>query len=133
VKRSYPAPGFRVQASLRTLIRAAPTTTHGHARVFSRGTFDRAVWRETLACAADANALVVTQRTFLRIELRIFVWVLFSMGKMISLQAIAPSPRPTTGMSLDDQSKLFRFTLKHSVKLAASSERWRVSMVVGHS
>ena len=40
------------------------------------------------------------------------------MGKMISLQAIAVAAA-ATNMSLHDQSKLFRFTLRHSVFLAA--------------
>jgi len=39
------------------------------------------------------------------------------MGKMISLQTIAVAAA-ATGMSLSDQSKLFRFTLKHSIFLA---------------
>ncbi|WP_263416164.1 L-lactate permease [Terriglobus albidus] len=40
------------------------------------------------------------------------------MGKMISLQTIAVAAA-ATNMSLHDQSKLFRFTLRHSVLLAA--------------
>ncbi len=40
------------------------------------------------------------------------------MGKMISLQTIAVAAA-ATGMSVSDQSKLFRFTLKHSIFLAA--------------
>jgi L-lactate transport len=40
------------------------------------------------------------------------------MGKMISLQTIAVAAA-ATGMSVSDQSKLFRFTLKHSVLLAS--------------
>jgi L-lactate transport len=40
------------------------------------------------------------------------------MGKMISLQTIAVAAA-ATGMSLADQSKLFRFTLRHSIFLAA--------------
>jgi lactate permease len=40
------------------------------------------------------------------------------MGKMISLQTIAVAAA-ATGMSVADQSKLFRFTLKHSIFLAA--------------
>ncbi len=40
------------------------------------------------------------------------------MGKMISLQTIAVAAA-ATGMSVADQSKLFRFTLKHSVLLAS--------------
>jgi len=40
------------------------------------------------------------------------------MGKMISLQTIAVAAA-ATGMSVADQSKLFRFTLKHSILLAA--------------
>ncbi len=39
------------------------------------------------------------------------------MGKMISLQTIAVAAA-ATGMSLSDQAKLFRFTLKHSIFLA---------------
>lgn len=39
------------------------------------------------------------------------------MGKMISLQTIAVAAA-ATGMSVADQSKLFRFTLRHSVLLA---------------
>jgi lactate permease len=41
------------------------------------------------------------------------------MGKMISLQTIAVAAA-ATNMSADDQSKLFRFTLKHSLLLAAA-------------
>ena len=40
------------------------------------------------------------------------------MGKMISLQTIAVAAA-ATGMSFVDQSKLFRFTLRHSIFLAA--------------
>ena len=40
------------------------------------------------------------------------------MGKMISLQSIAVAVA-ATGMTLADEGKLFRFTLKHSVFLAA--------------
>ena len=40
------------------------------------------------------------------------------MGKMISLQTIAVAAA-ATGMSVHDQAKLFRFTLKHSVFLAS--------------
>ena len=40
------------------------------------------------------------------------------MGKMISLQTIAVAAA-ATGMSVAEQSKLFRFTLKHSIFLAA--------------
>lgn len=40
------------------------------------------------------------------------------MGKMISLQTIAVAAA-ATNMSVEDQSKLFRFTLKHSLLLAA--------------
>lgn len=40
------------------------------------------------------------------------------MGKMISLQTIAVATA-ATGMSTSDQSKLFRFTLRHSLLLAA--------------
>jgi lactate permease len=40
------------------------------------------------------------------------------MGKMISLQTIAVAAA-ATGMSVADQSKLFRFTLRHSIFLAA--------------
>jgi lactate permease len=39
------------------------------------------------------------------------------MGKMISLQTIAVAAA-ATGMSVADQAKLFRFTLRHSVTLA---------------
>jgi lactate permease len=39
------------------------------------------------------------------------------MGKMISLQTISIAAA-ATGMKTEDQSKLFRFTLKHSVLLA---------------
>jgi len=41
------------------------------------------------------------------------------MGKMISLQTIAVAAA-ATGMSVGDQAKLFRFTLKHSVLLACA-------------
>ena len=44
------------------------------------------------------------------------------MGKMISLQSIAVAVA-ATGMSLADESKLFRFTLKHSMFLATG--HWR--------
>jgi lactate permease len=40
------------------------------------------------------------------------------MGKMISLQTIAVAAA-ATGMSTVDQSRLFRFTLKHSIFLAS--------------
>ena len=40
------------------------------------------------------------------------------MGKMISLQSIAVAAA-ATGMKADDEAKLFRFTLKHSVLLAS--------------
>ena len=40
------------------------------------------------------------------------------MGKMISLQSIAVAVA-ATGMARSDEGKLFRFTLKHSVFLAA--------------
>jgi L-lactate transport len=40
------------------------------------------------------------------------------MGKMISLQTIAVAAA-ATGMSVQEQAKLFRFTLRHSVLLAA--------------
>ena len=40
------------------------------------------------------------------------------MGKMISLQTIAVAAA-ATGMSVSDQSKLFRFTFRHSILLAA--------------
>jgi L-lactate transport len=40
------------------------------------------------------------------------------MGKMISLQTIAVATA-ATGMSVSDQSRLFRFTLRHSLVLAA--------------
>ena len=36
------------------------------------------------------------------------------MGKMISLQTIAVATA-ATGMSVSDQAKLFRFTLRHSI------------------
>ena len=39
------------------------------------------------------------------------------MGKMISLQSIAVAAA-ATGMATADESKLFRFTLRHSVILA---------------
>jgi lactate permease len=39
------------------------------------------------------------------------------MGKMISLQTIAVAAA-ATGMSVPDQAKLFRFTLRHSIALA---------------
>ena len=39
------------------------------------------------------------------------------MGKMISLQSIAVAAA-ATGMSSEDESKLFRFTLRHSIILA---------------
>jgi len=38
------------------------------------------------------------------------------MGKMISVQSIAVAVA-ATGMSVDDESKLFRFTIKHSIFL----------------
>ena len=41
------------------------------------------------------------------------------MGKMISLQTIAVAAA-ATGMSVLDQSRLFRFTLKHSIVLASA-------------
>jgi L-lactate permease len=40
------------------------------------------------------------------------------MGKMISLQSIAVAAA-ATGMKSDDEAKLFRFTLRHSVFLAS--------------
>ena len=40
------------------------------------------------------------------------------MGKMISLSSIAVAAAATR-MSRDDEGKLFRFTLKHSVLLAS--------------
>jgi L-lactate permease len=40
------------------------------------------------------------------------------MGKMISLQSISVAAA-ATGMAASDEAKLFRFTLKHSVFLAA--------------
>ncbi|MBT9332196.1 L-lactate permease [Paracidobacterium acidisoli] len=40
------------------------------------------------------------------------------MGKMISLQTIAVAAA-ATGLSVSDQAKLFRFTLKHSILLAS--------------
>src|SRR5262249_23760223 len=38
------------------------------------------------------------------------------MGKMISVQSIAVAVAPT-GMTRDDEGRLFRFTIKHSVML----------------
>jgi lactate permease len=40
------------------------------------------------------------------------------VGKMISLQSIAVAVA-ATGMTSDDESKLFRFTIKHSILLMA--------------
>jgi L-lactate permease len=40
------------------------------------------------------------------------------MGKMISLQSIAVAAA-ATGMKSEDEAKLFRFTLKHSILLAS--------------
>jgi lactate permease len=40
------------------------------------------------------------------------------MGKMISLQSIAVAAA-ATGMPPDEEAKLFRFTLKHSILLAS--------------
>jgi L-lactate permease len=40
------------------------------------------------------------------------------MGKMISLQSISVAAA-ATGMAAADESRLFRFTLKHSLLLAA--------------
>jgi lactate permease len=40
------------------------------------------------------------------------------MGKMISLQSLAVAVA-ATGMARSEESKLFRFTIKHSVFLAA--------------
>jgi L-lactate permease len=40
------------------------------------------------------------------------------MGKMISLQSIAVAAA-ATGMPTSDESKLFRFTLRHSIFLAS--------------
>jgi lactate permease len=40
------------------------------------------------------------------------------MGKMISLQSIAVAAA-ATGMPSSDESKLFRFTLRHSILLAS--------------
>ena len=40
------------------------------------------------------------------------------MGKMISLQSIAVAAA-ATGMAAEDEAKLFRFTLKHSILLAS--------------
>jgi lactate permease len=40
------------------------------------------------------------------------------MGKMISLQTIAVAAA-ATGMSVPEQAKLFRFTLRHSIALAS--------------
>ena len=45
------------------------------------------------------------------------------MGKMISLQTIAVAAA-ATGMSTADQSRLFRFTLKHSIFLASVVGGW---------
>lgn len=44
------------------------------------------------------------------------------MGKMISLQTIAIAAA-ATGLSVPDQSRLFRFTLKHSLFLAGLAGR----------
>jgi lactate permease len=41
------------------------------------------------------------------------------MGKMISLQSIAVAAA-ATGMASEDESKLFRFTLRHSILLAST-------------
>ena len=41
------------------------------------------------------------------------------MGKMISLQSIAVAAA-ATGMKSEDEAKLFRFTLKHSIILASA-------------
>jgi L-lactate permease len=40
------------------------------------------------------------------------------MGKMISLQSVAVAAA-ATGMATADESKLFRFTLRHSILLAS--------------
>jgi L-lactate permease len=40
------------------------------------------------------------------------------MGKMISLQSIAVAAA-ATGMRPDEESNLFRFTLRHSIALAS--------------
>jgi lactate permease len=40
------------------------------------------------------------------------------MGKMISIQSIAVAVA-ATGMSTADESRLFRFTIKHSILLMA--------------
>ena len=40
------------------------------------------------------------------------------MGKMISIQSIAVAVA-ATGMTLADEGKLFRFTIKHSIALMA--------------
>ena len=40
------------------------------------------------------------------------------MGKMISLQSVAVAAA-ATGMAMSDESKLFRFGLKHSIFLAS--------------
>jgi L-lactate permease len=40
------------------------------------------------------------------------------MGKMISLQSIAVAAA-ATGMAASDESRLFRFTLRHSILLAS--------------
>jgi lactate permease len=41
------------------------------------------------------------------------------MGKMISLQTIAVATA-ATGLSVSDQSRLFRFTLRHSIVLTTA-------------
>ena len=41
------------------------------------------------------------------------------MGKMISLQSIAVASA-ATGMGRDDEARLFRFTLRHSLILATA-------------
>jgi lactate permease len=41
------------------------------------------------------------------------------MGKMISLQSIAVAAA-ATGMKSEDEARLFRFTLRHSIILASA-------------
>jgi lactate permease len=41
------------------------------------------------------------------------------MGKMISLQSIAVAAA-ATGMKSEDEARLFRFTLRHSIVLASA-------------
>ena len=63
------------------------------------------------------------------------------MGKMISLQSMAVAVA-ATGMARSEESKLFRFTLKHSIFLACRARSHRgdlrvhglaASPVGGHS